>query len=264
MSNDDEPSDQSRRPGRRGFADWYVGIEPRRAGWFGLTFWASAVGALVLYTHSTLLGIMGFTLLECWLIGTGCLGVPLLVTRLLGNRLTANACKLIGAASATAALLLTGLIAFGQLQVAPITAAFIVIMPEALAIHMINGLDTLTRIKQAVTAARAEERAIRDRDVKAAYVAALHAAFEALQGDRGHVDELLSTSTGNIQKLTSEFLEELDARRARHADPRNRVPLRLVSQGQGERAGHDPRPPVTPNGETPRTLRPGDSGAHHA
>lgn len=261
MSNDDEPSDQ---PGRRNFADWYVSIEPRRAGWFGLTFWAGAIGALVLYTHSALIGIMGFTLLECWLIGTGCLGVPLLVTRLLGNRLTATACKLIGAASATAALMLTGLIAFGQLQVAPITAAFTVIMPEALAIHMLNGFDTLTRIEKAVAAARAEERAIRDRDVKAATVAALHAAFEALQADRDHVDELLSTSTGNIQKLTSEFLDELDARRALHADPRKRVPLRLVGQGQGERPGRDPRPPVTPNGETPHTLRPGDPGAHHA
>ena len=238
LSVDDEPSDQ---PRRRSFTEWYVGLDPRRAGWIGLIFWTGAIVALVVYTHSAILGIMGFTLVECWLVGGGCLGAPILVTRLLGKRLTKATCNLIAAACACIALLLTALIGSGHLEVAPITGAFIVIMPEALAIHMVNAVDTFTRIEAAVEAVRIEERAMRDRDVKAAYSAALCAAFKALQGPREQVEDLLSTSTGNIAQLTEELIDELDERRARRmrgdSGRRNNL-LRLVDRTGSEQSIH--------------------------
>jgi hypothetical protein len=226
MTVTEEAADQA---GQRSIAAWYLSIEPRHAGMFGIALWIAAVATLVLYTHGAPLGILGFTLIECWLIGTGCLGVPILAARLFGCTLTPGRCLTAAIALAALAIMLTALIAGGQIHAAPITAAFGLIIPEALAIHMANAYDSLTRQEAAVTAARREERADYARDVRAAFTAGIRAAHKTMTAQDEQIDELLGSDTEQIARLSDAFLTELDARRAARFGRSRSVPLRLVT-----------------------------------
>jgi hypothetical protein len=226
MTVTDEGAD---RADQRGVAAWYLSIEPRHAGMFGIALWIAAVATLVLYTHGAPLSIMSFTLIECWLIGTGCLGVPILAARLFGCTLTPGRCLTAAIALAAVAIMLTALIGAGQLQAAPITAAFGLIIPEALAIHMANAADSLTRQRAAVAAARQEERAVYERDVRAAFTAGIRAAHKTMAAQDEQIDELLGSDTAQIARLSDAFLTELDARQMRRSGQSRYVPLRLVT-----------------------------------
>lgn len=160
---------------------WYVGIEPQRAGAFGGCMWTLAAIALVLFVHGDFLGPTGFTLFECWMIGSGCLGAPLLVSRLLGRALRPGMCLVFSALLAGAAILLTILFGTGQLHVDVLVEAFALIMPESMAIHLVNAADTLTRVEIAVEQARAEERARGDKRLEAALTAAMAEQTRALK-----------------------------------------------------------------------------------
>jgi hypothetical protein len=223
-------ADQDPEPARRtACAERYSNLNARHAAWFGLSMWIAAIACLALFARGDFLGPMNFTLLESWFIGAGCVGVPILAARLLGRWLTPAACMAGGAACAACTILLTVLFATGQLRAPVIVAAFWLILPEALAIHLVNAADSMTRTDSAVAAALEQARSERDRDVQGAFAAGLLAAHDALT-EKGEVaeqvEELLDSSTEEIAAMSERLLRELDGRRVRDARPGHG--LRLV------------------------------------
>lgn len=90
-----------------------------------------------------------FAVAWTWLVAVGCLGVPVYGLRVLGDRLTAAACRTVGMCATGASLLITALVVTGQLAPrTPILYASL-ILPMAIAIQGLNGAEALARRQRA-------------------------------------------------------------------------------------------------------------------
>jgi hypothetical protein len=238
----DEPSDQDRR---RTLAERYADTSSRTAGVLGAATWGAAAISLVLYGHRWFLGGTDFTLTECLLIGAGCLGAPVFVAQLLNaRRITPLACTVAALLLGVVTALLAILIAVGQLRTSVLVTAFVIIMPEAGAIHALNAAHALTRRNRAVEVALENQQAAhdyalaqavvdRERDIRAAYLAGITTAHDYERDAADHVRALLAAPTDGLERAYAALGDELLARTGGHKKP-NGIPaavrLHLVQQ----------------------------------
>jgi hypothetical protein len=131
-----------------------------------------AAGLLVLLhaRGDALTGPRAFALVWTWLVALGCLGCPAFALRLLGRRLSPPAARQIGFLFTGAALLVTALIAAGQLNPPTAILYAILILPMAIAIQALNGGEVLDRERRAYERGRQDALAgqLRERTAVAA------------------------------------------------------------------------------------------------
>lgn len=101
-----------------------------------------------------------FAVVWTWLVALGCVGCPVYGLRLLGDRLTTACARHVGLVFTGVSLLVTALLATGQLHPrTPIVYAAL-ILPMAIAIQGLNGAETLDRAESAYQRGRRD--ALRD------------------------------------------------------------------------------------------------------
>lgn len=112
----------------------------------GVSLWIAAIACLILYANGVMHSDPGrFTMIESWLIGLGCIGVPILPMRLLGRYLNPLTCIVASGCLFAGAAVFTSIIISGMLPLSPIVSTFVLIIPEALAIHAANAAIVLVR-----------------------------------------------------------------------------------------------------------------------
>jgi len=212
-----------------------VDAHPRAATASSLTCWIGAILVLALHANGIeIRGDRGFLFTDSWLIGLGCVGVPVLVLNLLGRHLNPRILELIAAACFTGGIVVTGFMATGQSHMDPWTTCFLLILFLAMGIQALNGAYGLDRRQQAIEKVRAEEAARRAEDLQASYLAGIIAAHDAQRRRSDELSRLLELPTGEIQELSGHLLEELDRRHQRAASsPHSAKVLQLFNRDGG-------------------------------
>jgi hypothetical protein len=126
----------------RGRYDRAIDFTRRHAAAGGLALWAGAAAALAIHSTGTALpDPTRFAMLDCWLVGLGSLGCPVIALRPLGCWLKPQACMLIAAFCFAVALLLTALTLGGALRFNTLDDTFALILSLAVAIQSVNAAD---------------------------------------------------------------------------------------------------------------------------
>ena len=223
----------SDEPSQRSILSRIVDRYPKATSASSLGCWLAAITVLVLHANGEAVrGANAFMLTDSWLIGLGCIGVPVLVLNLLGRHMTPRTLELIAAACFTGALIVTIFVGTGQSQMQPWTAVFVLILLLAMGIHTLNGAYALDRRRRIADQVRAEEREKHDEDVHAAYLAGLIDAHAALQKRSEDLEKVLDMPTEELVGLSAALAEEIGSR---HATRANRTAgaqiLQLFKQG---------------------------------
>jgi hypothetical protein len=188
--------------------------------------WVLAIALLTLFArHDLAVGAMGFTLGECWLIGLGCVGQPMLALHLLGTEPSPRACERVAVGSYTAAGLVTVLLACGQMHDKVLIAVFLLILPLAFAIQSGNAAQAIARrsYDRATAGAEGEERG---------WIACLLAVGRTNEAREERVHSLIAGAddTAELRYDLDAIQAEIEARRARKVV----TPLRAINGANGK------------------------------
>lgn len=241
-----ETTDDDPRP--RSILGRLTDRRPRLASGIGLGFWVGAITVLILHAnHIGPQGLATFMFVDSWLIGAGCIGVPVLILNLLGPRLSVRALEMIGGACFTGAVIVTAFVCAGQTRMETWTAVFILIMLLAMGIHALNGAYGLDKREMIARQVRAEEQAKaalalaeakreRDAAVEDAHLLGIARSFQVQHARATELNNVLSSDTEDLSAACALLQEELHGRHSRH-----------VVNGHNGHPGH--------NGSTGKVLR---------
>ena len=189
-----------------------------------ILLWGMAAIALTLRgTDNAFPDPTRFALLETWLFGVGSVGCPMLPLRALGQHLTPYICVLMAAVLASAAVVLTVLMASGQMHPRPSTGTFVVLGLVTAAIQALNAADAEKRTR------RREERARRQGRLEV-----LAEMYEQRSSALAALDQLPALSPRELEQLRDKIDAMLAsprpakcATRLLHAVPETRGPVRV-------------------------------------
>lgn len=152
-----EPPRQHAR--QASWADKIVDFYGQHAAPWVLGLWVAAITCLCLYAHGKMRHEPdAFIQVECWVLGLGCIGLPIAPMRLFGRSLTPAMCVVASVLLFADCAAFSGLVSTNQLNISPVVSTFGLVMPEALGIHAANAAIILGRERRAVKNARAHQR----------------------------------------------------------------------------------------------------------
>ncbi|HZP55016.1 hypothetical protein [Actinocrinis sp.] len=120
-----------------------------------LATWPASALLILLHARGAVIASpRAFAVAWTWLVALGCLGCPVYGLRLFGNRLSPSVARHVGILFAGVAVILTGLIATGQLHPRTTIIYASLILPMAIAIQAFNAAEVLCREQRAYEAGR--------------------------------------------------------------------------------------------------------------
>lgn len=178
-------------------------LTPRAATALGAALWTAAVAALAMRIWTGAPGsLLLFVLGESWLIGLGCLGVPIMILARLGNRLTAARARIASGTLFGATAVFTAAAAADRMDV--ITATFGLILLLAPAIHLYNAARALDDQARALV-----------RGYRTGHTEGLLTALAAQRERAADLTAIEQMSIEEITALREALGVEIGARRAR-------------------------------------------------